>query len=94
MVALAALQHSAIPQTAAQTATQLPAFFISHGSADFPHLMTQAGQFAQALRQAGASVERLVMAERTHFTAHFASAEPDGPWLAPALAFMARHALA
>jgi acetyl esterase/lipase len=90
MVALAALQHSAIPQTA----TQLPAFLISHGSADFPHLMTQAGQFVQALRQAGASVEHLEMAGRTHFTAHFASAEPDGPWLAPALAFMARHAVA
>lgn len=92
MVALAALRPTANAEAAAPTVMQLPAFFISHGSADFPHLMTQAGQFAQALRQAGASVEHLVMAERTHFTAHFASAEPDGPWLAPALAFMARHA--
>lgn len=92
MVALAALQPTANAEAAARTAMRLPAFLISHGSADFPHLMTQAGQFAQALRQAGASVEHLVMAERTHFTAHFASAEPDGPWLAPALAFMARHA--
>jgi len=69
-----------------------PPFFIACGSNDFPHLIPQAAAFASALREQGGHVEHVVMPERTHFTASFAGGEADGPWVPPALAFMAKVA--
>ena len=69
-----------------------PPFLVSCGTRDFPHLVSQAGRFASALRASGNEAELLLLTERTHFTASYAAGEPDGPWLPAALAFMARNA--
>lgn len=68
----------------------LPPFYIAHGSADFPHLMKQAEAFELAFRAAGGAIQRDVLADRNHFSASYAGGEVDGPWVKPALAFMAR----
>jgi acetyl esterase/lipase len=68
-----------------------PPFLVAYGTRDFPHLVTQGAAFAAALRQAGATVQEIAMPERTHFTASYAGGEKDGPWVQPALAFMARN---
>lgn len=69
----------------------LPPFLVAHGSRDFPHLIPQAERFVDAVRAAGGEAERLVLPERTHFTASYAGGEADGPWVPAALAFMSRH---
>jgi acetyl esterase/lipase len=68
-----------------------PPFLIAYGTRDFPHLIAQGTRFAAALREIGADVEELPLAERSHFTASYAGGEPDGPWVPNALAFMAKH---
>ena len=68
-----------------------PPFLVAYGTRDFPHLITQGARFAAALRDIGASVEELPLAERTHFTASYAGGEANGPWVPRALAFMAAH---
>jgi len=70
----------------------LPPFLVAHGTKDFPHLITQAGRFVEALRACGATVEHVPLDERTHFTASYAGGENDGPWVPAALRFIARHA--
>ncbi len=69
---------------------RFPAFLVAWGSRDFAHLMDQGDRFVAALERVGADVERLVMADRTHFTASFAGGEADGPWVPRALALMTR----
>lgn len=72
-----------------QMQTPLPPFFVAHGSADFPHLMKQAEAFEAAFRAAGGAIRRDVLQGRDHFSASYAGGEADGPWVMPALAFMA-----
>lgn len=67
----------------------LPPFLVACGSEDFPHLIKQAEHFAAAVEANGGRVERLVMPGRNHFTASYAAGEADGPWVGPALRFMA-----
>jgi arylformamidase len=66
-----------------------PPFLIAHGSKDFPHLITQAEQMEVALAARGGAVERIVLDGRDHFTASLAGGEADGPWVGPAIAWMA-----
>ena len=69
-----------------------PPFLIAHGSADFPHLITQAAKTQTALTAAGGDVERLVLEGCDHFTASYAAGDPAGPWLGHALAWMEARA--
>ncbi|MBF6569850.1 MAG: alpha/beta hydrolase [Candidatus Binataceae bacterium] len=68
-----------------------PPFLLSHGSEDFPHLSRQAEQMEPALRAAGGSVERIVLAGRNHFSACFAGGEAEGPWAPHALKWISRQ---
>jgi acetyl esterase/lipase len=72
----------------------MPPFLVAYGTRDFPHLIPQAERFAHAVNLAGGEAQLLPLSERTHFTASFAGAEADGPWVPAALAFMAWHASA
>jgi len=74
--------------------TAPPPFLIAHGSKDFPHLITQAEQMEIALVTRGGTVERIVLDGRDHFTASLAGGEADGPWVGPAIAWMAARSLA
>jgi arylformamidase len=65
-----------------------PPFFIACGESDFPHLVRQANEMADALRATGATTTFVVLPGRTHFTASLAAGEPDGPWVRGAVAFM------
>ena len=67
-----------------------PPFLVAYGTRDFAHLITQGAAFAEALRRGGATVQEIAMPDRTHFTASYAGGEKDGPWVQPALEFMAR----
>jgi arylformamidase len=66
----------------------LPPFLIAYGSEDFPHLIKQGERFAAAVAAADGKAERLVMAGRNHFSAHYAAGEETGPWVPDALTFM------
>jgi arylformamidase len=68
-----------------------PPFLVACGSNDFPHLVSQARTFTDALRAAGAVADCIEMPERTHFTASFAGGEAEGPWVPRAIAFMTQH---
>jgi len=65
-----------------------PPFLIAWGDDDFPQLMRQAGQMVAALRARGVAVTALEMAGCDHAQASFVCADPAGPWLPAALAFM------
>ncbi len=65
-----------------------PPFLIAHGSRDFRHLIAQAGQMAQALREVGVPVETQVLDDCDHFDASVACADPGKPWVARATAWM------
>ena len=69
-------------------AAPLPPFHPSYGSEDFPHLKTQAEEFAAAVKKAGGSAATLTFPGRSHFTAHLDAGDPAGPWVPAALAFM------
>lgn len=71
-----------------------PAFLVSAGSLDFPHLMTQADTFVHALREAGGQVKRLVLDGCDHFGASYAAGDPEGVWVSTALTWMAAQASA
>lgn len=75
-----------------QLQAPLPPFLVAYGTNDFPHLIPQAERFVEALRAAGGVATGIAMTDRTHFSAHYAGGEPDGPWMPHALAFMERHA--
>jgi arylformamidase len=68
-----------------------PPFLLAYGSKDFPHLIVQAAEMADQLRQAGGDVTELAMEGRDHFSASYAGGESDGPWLPKALSWMAAH---
>ncbi len=63
-------------------------FLLAHGSRDFPHLIEQAGQMAQALREAGVPVQTQLLDNCDHFDASVACADPGKPWVARATAWM------
>jgi arylformamidase len=67
-----------------------PPFFMACGEKDFPHLVVQAVEMEKVLRAAGTDVTSIVMPGRTHFTAHLAGGELDGPWVPAALSFIER----
>jgi acetyl esterase/lipase len=68
-----------------------PPFLMAHGSNDFPHLSRQAELMENALRDAGASVERIVLEGCNHFSACYAAGEQNGPYAARAVAWMKAH---
>ena len=65
-----------------------PPFFVSYGEADFPHLVRQADEFTQALRDAGVGVQSLQLAGCDHLGASYAAGEVDGQWVNAAADFM------
>ena len=69
-------------------ARAVPPMLLAHGDRDFPHLIVQAKAFEQALEDHGADVQRLEMQGRTHFGAHYAAGEFEGPWAPRAIEWM------
>jgi arylformamidase len=65
-----------------------PPFLLTHGSRDFPHLINQARQMAQALQDAGVPVQTQVLDDCDHFDASVACGDPGKPWVARATAWM------
>ncbi len=65
-----------------------PPFLLTHGSRDFPHLINQAQQMAQALQDAGVPVQTQVLDDCDHFDASVACGDPGKPWVARATAWM------
>ena len=61
---------------------------ITHGSLDFPHLVTQAQQMTSALRAAGVPVETEVIEGANHFDASIAAGQSASGWPARASAWM------
>lgn len=68
-----------------------PPFLVTWGSADFPFLIPQAKDFAQAVGDAGGAVETLELKGKDHFSVHCEGATGDGPWTRRALAWLAAH---
>jgi arylformamidase len=65
-----------------------PPFLLTHGSRDFPHLVTQAQQMEAALRAAGVPVQVHVLEGADHFEASVACGEHPSGWPALAAAWM------
>ena len=63
-------------------------FFITHGGRDFPHLIRQAQQMAQALRDAGATVATEILDDCDHFEASLACGDTGKPWAQRAVSWM------
>ncbi len=61
-----------------------PPFLISWGERDFPHLITQAEEFAAALPRA----TRLVLPGQDHLGASYDSGDPAGHWMPVAIRWM------
>lgn len=68
-----------------------PAFLIAWGDNDFPHLRRQAEDFAARLRDAGVSVETLILPGCDHLGASYDSADPNGRWVPAATSWMRAH---
>ena len=71
-------------------AAACPPFLLAHGSRDFPHLMKQAAEFADALRLAKLPVEIEVLEGCDHFEASLAGGDQQGSWATRAASWM-RH---
>ena len=65
-----------------------PPWLLSHGSRDFPHLVAQAGEMAEALRAAGVPVDIEVLEGCDHFEASLACGDPGGSWVMRAAQWM------
>lgn len=65
-----------------------PRFLLTHGSRDFPHLITQAGQMADALRAAQVPVQSEILEDCDHFEASVACGDASRPWVARAAAWI------
>jgi len=65
-----------------------PPFLLTHGSRDFPHLVTQAQQMEAALRAAGVAVQVQILEGADHFEASVACGEHPAGWPALAAAWM------
>lgn len=62
------------------TMTNTPPFLITWGDRDFPHLIVQAKDMAQALRDAGGAVETISLSDCDHLGASYACGIADGAW--------------
>jgi arylformamidase len=56
-------------------------FTITYGGEDLPELLPQAMHMIAALRNAGTSVDSLMLAGRNHFETHEDCARADSPWM-------------
>jgi arylformamidase len=65
-----------------------PPFLVTHGSRDFPHLVRQAAEFVQVLRQAGVPAELETLEDCDHFDASAACGDPAQGWVSRAAAWM------
>jgi acetyl esterase/lipase len=65
-----------------------PPFLMAHGDNDFPHLMRQASEMENALRNAGGRVERIVLPGCDHFGSSLATTDPAKPWQRRAIEWM------
>jgi arylformamidase len=68
-----------------------PPFFMAWGEKDFPHLIRQAADMACALRAAGGQVETTVLPGCDHLGTWVPTGDPNSPWTAQSLAFLAAH---
>ncbi|HKR88495.1 MAG TPA: alpha/beta hydrolase [Phenylobacterium sp.] len=65
-----------------------PAFFLSYGDRDFPHLIRQAKEMTAALEAASVPVHVEVMEDCDHFEAGIACGDQSRPWFAKLVAWM------
>ena len=65
-----------------------PPFLLTHGSRDFPHLITQAGQMVSALRAAHVPVQVEILEDCDHFEASVACGDATRPWVANAVTWI------
>jgi arylformamidase len=65
-----------------------PPFFLTYGSRDFPHLITQARQMEAALTAAKVPVQVEILEDCDHFEASVACGDASRPWVARAAAWM------
>ncbi len=65
-----------------------PPFLISYGEEDFPHLVRQAGEFADLLKRASVGVQVMQLAGCDHLGASYATGDVDGVWIKGARDFM------
>jgi len=75
-------------------AAACPPFLLAWGSRDFPHLVRQSEEMADALHAAGVPVQRLVLDDCDHFQASLACGDAEGPWVGPAVAWMRQQGAA
>jgi arylformamidase len=68
-----------------------PPFLVAWGSDDYGFLIPQGKNFAVALDDAGAEVETLEMAGKTHFSVLGEGAAPGGEWSCRAAAWISEH---
>lgn len=67
-------------------------FHVSWGEHDFPHLVRQARELADALARAQGDVTCLEIPGRDHLGAGYAAGEYDGPWFAAAASWIKARA--
>lgn len=68
----------------------VPPFFVTCGSEDFPHLIVQAEKFAMVARARGGHVESLSVEGATHVTVLLTAPGDQNPWLGLATDWMRR----
>ena len=68
-----------------------PPFFLSYGSKDFPHLITQAQKMEQALREAGGETISLELHDCDHLQANLVCGDPHGPWADKVIEWIRGH---
>lgn len=73
------------------TIAKAPPFLLSWGANDFPHMIPQAEQMADALRATGGDVATLALAGCDHLGASYECGKADGQWLPVARDWMASH---
>jgi arylformamidase len=79
-VADATIDAGASPLLALEADLTAP-WLLAHGSRDFPHLIAQARQMAEALAAAGIPVDVEVLEGCDHFEASAACGDPAGSWV-------------
>jgi arylformamidase len=68
-----------------------PPFLITVGEHDPPNIIHNGQTMATALKDAGGTVETLVLKDCDHLATSVISGEADGPWAPRAHSFMAAH---
>jgi acetyl esterase/lipase len=67
-------------------------FLLAFGSADFPHLKTQAQNFSQTLEDHHHDVSIVEIDEANHLEAHLATGVPENKWSLAAMSWMSARA--